>query len=319
MPDWQKRVDEIVESIKGQAGTTIGEYAKANTDAVIAAIAGRGPDDVTSDPTLGARAVCNIPAVHVRAFCEESARRSQATGHQKANFKPYKNGYDLGKYHVGQAPGVELKTREVVDAALPLSGHSASDVYFAAVELNGPGVRFYGDICLVLRPDVVSPDTAILESNSYDLVRAPLLENIESAATISKKSIEQERRNRCEARSGKWEADLARLAALKVIAGFVPAERRLTTGNISNGVLTDEDYIEVLKIGTFGAEEVGEARVTAGDIALEGRIGSELREGRVPSAEEILWRQRRRDAFASLRAAGIPVTVVTTTGRVRSS
>jgi hypothetical protein len=52
---------------------------------------------------------------------------------------------------------------------------------------------------------------------------------------------------------------------------------------------------------------------------METRIGADIREGRTPSAEEILWRQRRRDAFAELRAAGVPVRIVTTIGRVRSS
>jgi hypothetical protein len=84
-------------------------------------------------------------------------------------------------------------------------------------------------------------------------------------------------------------------------------------------VLADEDYVEVLKIGSFSAEDVQEARVSAADAAVETRIGVELREGRTPRAEEIEWRQQRRAAFAALRAAGVPIRVVATTGRVRSS
>jgi hypothetical protein len=127
------------------------------------------------------------------------------------------------------------------------------------------------------------------------------------------------RKARVAERSGSWADHLGSIAALKIVGSLLPAERRLTTGTISDGVLADEDYVEVLKIGSFSAEDVQEARVSAADAAVETRIGVELREGRTPRAEEIEWRQQRRAAFAALRAAGVPIRVVATTGRVRSS
>ena len=73
------------------------------------------------------------------------ARRADATISE-----PYKNGYDLGQYRIGEPPpGKSLKSREIVDRALPLqNGQKPNDVYFGAIELNGAGIRFYGDVCL---------------------------------------------------------------------------------------------------------------------------------------------------------------------------
>src|SRR5262245_55850157 len=42
------------------------------------------------------------------------------------------------------------RTRELVDLSLPVRNYK--NIYFAAAELNGSGVRFYGDYCLVLKP-----------------------------------------------------------------------------------------------------------------------------------------------------------------------
>src|SRR4029079_16002742 len=67
-----------------------------------------------------------------------------------------------------------VPTRLGVDEALAkLTAGPKESIYFGAVELNGTGVRFYGDLCLILAPQNVPQTTVILESNSYDLVRPP--------------------------------------------------------------------------------------------------------------------------------------------------
>jgi hypothetical protein len=160
--DWKKRIEEAVHKVTDEEGPTTGSYVSANVEAIVAAVTGRGPDDTLDDPKLGARASFNIPAVQLPAFCAESETRRRSPG--GSAIKPYKNGYDLGKYHVGEDSRQEPpKTREIFDRALPLARGDASDVYFGAVEINGSGVRFYGDICLVLRPTAVPPDTVVLE------------------------------------------------------------------------------------------------------------------------------------------------------------
>src|ERR1700688_4208651 len=116
---------------------------RANVEATRDTVAGRGPDEAKIDPEAGARMVVNLSSEHVPAFCEASRKREK---------KPFKNGYDLHKYHIGGPPsGEKLKNREIVDRALPFNDNdSAEDVYFGAVELNGAGIRFYGDACPVL-------------------------------------------------------------------------------------------------------------------------------------------------------------------------
>jgi hypothetical protein len=309
MTKWETRLKEMIAAIASQSGRTAGGYASANAQNVEAAVSGRGPDSPDTDPALGARAVCNIPSAHVPAFCDQSKAHDP---------QPYKNGYNLGNYRLGDRDRPP-KTREIVDEALPLDAGVAPDrVYFAAVELNGVGVRFYGDFCFVLNPDQIPENTKVLESNSYDLVREPLRTAIDDAARGSGKAVADERSACAETRAGAWRNDLGAIAAIKVIGTTPAAERRLTMGAISEGILSDEDYIEVLKVGSFSVTGLQEVRLNAADVALESRIGSDLREGNAPSAPELEWRERRRDAVAKLREAGVQIRIVTTTGRVRS-
>jgi hypothetical protein len=165
--NWGQALDQLIQKLGGQPAYD--GYTRANADAAKTAAAGRGPDASEPDPNAGTRMVVNLSSVHVPAFCEASRNKE---------LKPYKNAYDLGKYQVGDPPtktNEKVKARALVDAALPLGGMaSAKDVYFGAVELNGPGIRFYGDICLVLRRNALDPDTVVLDRNSYDLIRAPI-------------------------------------------------------------------------------------------------------------------------------------------------
>ena len=89
-------------------------------------------------------------------------------------------------------------------------------------------------------------------------------------------------------------------------------------GRISDAVLSDEDYIEVLRIGSFGSSDLHEARVAAGDAAHETLISERLRAGPTPRYDALLWRQRRREADAALQRANVISKVVATTGRVKS-
>jgi hypothetical protein len=170
-PDWIAKLQDAVLK-ESRNGTEEGQFAQANADSVVDTIKGCGPDSSTIDPDFGARMVCNISSVHIPAFVTASL----------AGEKAYKNGYDLAKYRIGgSASDGSLKTRDIVDQALThLVGVSGDKIYFGAVELNGAGVRFYGDICLVLKRDAVLSTTTILDRNSYDLVRSPLRQRIES-------------------------------------------------------------------------------------------------------------------------------------------
>jgi hypothetical protein len=303
--DWEKKLQKLKETFPKDAGA----YVTANVDAVRSAVAGKGPDKPTVDSRAGARMVCNIASVHIPAFVQASLAGED---------KPYKNGYDLHKFQVGDPPPDEaLKTREKVDRALPIaSNRSPADIYFGAVELNGTGIRFYGDVCLVLKDGAVAPETTILDRNSYDLIRAPIRERIETASTEADR--ERAMRTEAEGIAGEWSHDLSQIAAIKVLSAIMQRDRRLTTGMMSDGVLSDEDYIEVLRCGSFGTSDVQEARHNAAEAAQDALISDRWRVGPCPSHESLIWQEQRRRSEEFLRCANITVRIVTTSGRVRA-
>ncbi len=279
-PDWIAKLQDAVLK-ESRNGTEEGQFAQANADSVVDTIKGCGPDSSTIDPDFGARMVCNISSVHIPAFVTASL----------AGEKAYKNGYDLAKYRIGgSASDGSLKTRDIVDQALThLVGVSGDKIYFGAVELNGAGVRFYGDICLVLKRDAVLSTTTILDRNSYDLVRSPLRQRIESGNPAM---WDKNREAEASSISGNWADDL-------------------------QGLLKDEDYIEVLRVGSFSARDLQEARISASDAPYESLVAQRRATGPRPRLEALIWRMRRRRADAALRRAKVDVRVVTTTGRVK--
>ncbi|GBQ24903.1 hypothetical protein AA12717_1924 [Gluconacetobacter sacchari DSM 12717] len=250
--------------------------------------------DTISENASRAKCVVNISSEHVPGFC---------LGGSNA----YLNAYDLVR--LGKNPKAVSQTRARVDQVLAgLVGRPAKDIYFVAAELNGTGIRFYGDICLVLKATKALAQSVILESNSYDLVRAP-----KSAMTPTEEELQREAQHM----SGHWGADLSAVAAIKIFA-YRQSQRRLTTGQVSDGLLDDEDYIEVLRIGSFSVKDVKEARLSAAGVAQDGRIDERLRSGPIPDAASLKWRHQRRQAERSLVHNGVPVRVVSTTSRTRS-
>lgn len=277
------------------------DYAVANADMIQRAVRGIGPDATKPTSEAGARMVANMSAAHIPAFC--------ASG--------YKNAYDLGKLRLGANPRTYPR-RALVDSCLPIddppvSGHF-TQIYFGAVELNGAGIRFYGDICLVLKSDHVPAKTVVLDRNSYDLIRVPLANSTCPGGTPDSVALQDAAKDH----AGTWSADLERIATIKVLEGRTEAERRLTTAAVSTGILEDEDYIEVLRIGSFQAQGLEEARVFASDAATEAQIADRLRVGSAPALAELQWRHRRRVAERELSKAGVRQRVITTLGRARS-
>jgi hypothetical protein len=117
--------------------------------------------------------------------------------------------------------------------------------------------------------------------------------------------------------SGEFKKDLSAIAAIKVLSGRPRADRLLTTGMISGGVLEDEDYMEILRPESFGPTDIAEVRLSAADVSVDERIRSRSLGGLPPSHAELLWRRRRRVAEGRLAEHAIPVRVVTALGRSR--
>src|SRR5262249_6638274 len=296
---WQQRASTEVGNKPGGANGMPG----ANADMVRRVIRGMGPDKNVTDPACGARVAVNIAAVHVASFCNAPQ-----------NGKAYKNTYDLKTTPLlGSVPqGAKLPVRAVVDRALcSVTNSRENEIYFGAVEVNGSGIRFYGDICFILKTDVIASDTVVLTSNSYDLVRPPVTPAGAKPELVTLQSY-------VGTMAGLWGRDMPDMAVLKAFAVRNVSDRRLTTGQVSEAVLEDEDYLEVLKLGSFDAGGLQEARGSAADTAAEGQSGEQIRLGLCPSLAELQWRKHRRAAVKALLGHRIRTRVITTYGRVRA-
>ena len=310
MSKWKTKVERAIDRLTGDH-QSLRRFAEANVAAIESALEGKGPDDKARDPRAGARAVVNIASVHVPTFCQRSRNRQHPA---------YLNSYDLGKTKVrvgSDPPKDHWKSREIVDRALaPLHGQPMNKVYYAAAELNGAGIRFYGDVCLVLKRDEVPPETKAIDRNSYDVLRAPFSNTVEKLPDHPRQQAA--RRHILSALSGSFDNDLKTMGAVKVLVTTGERDRRFSTGQISGGVLDDEDYIEILKIGSFDTNGVEAARLSAAEVALEGHVEQRMQSRHPPSHEARQWLTERRAATQALADAGIDIVVVATLGRVKS-
>jgi hypothetical protein len=293
---WQQRLKSVLQDFPRNTGVG-DDYPSANADLVTRSLGGIGVDGGKTEG-MGCRVVVNISSAHIGSFCRE---------------QHYKNAYELERApRIGKTPKVSEK-RKIVDAALQaVTGHAPEKLYFAAVELNGAGIGFYGDCCLVLREQPSDENLTVLDRNSYDLIRDPLRTKIDCSCTPV-----NARADRAKSMSGQFKQDLPTIAAVKVLSSRPCADRLLTTGMISGGVLEDEDYIEILREESFGPTDIAEVRVSAADVSVDERIRSRGLGGLPPSHAELLWRRRRRVAEGRLAEKGIPVRVVTALGRSR--
>lgn len=313
MRDWKDELEQAI--VNAAAGNIrLETYLRANVDSVRQLLRGIGPDDTVPSAGAGACIVFNISCTHVPALCAES------TGMQSA----YQNAYDLKKAG---------SKRQMVDEAVEAAcvgcgvGLAKEKIYFGAVETTGTGIRFFGDLCLVMRyrPDwdkdgdppvdpTLDQQTLVLERNSYDLVRAPLLAEVDGSANPDAARVAI-----VEDWVASWSGQLIDMVALRVLNELPVEERRWTSGEIARVILDDEDYCEVLFPRSFDVDELMEVRVSASDAAAESDITGRERNGEGPGMHELQWRDQRRRARKALAAARIPVRIVTTSGRLRGS
>lgn len=283
-------------------------FLDANVTSVAQVVRGLGPEDKDPKAGAGARVVFNMSCRHLPSFCADSAAGAA---------RPYKNAYDLARLSDDR-----LRVDRVIETA---TGIDCREVCFGAVETSGTGIRFYGDVCLVLKTPAASADgttdrddVVVLDRNSYDLIRDPVRGWIE-AEIAAGRSFDDEAARHLQGWLGHWREDLEQVVAVKVLLTLPPASRRWTTGQIAGSVLDDEDYIEVLYPRSFGLGDVHEARLSAADAAAEADIADREAAGEAPAMHELEWRQQRREAKRALARAGVPVRIVTTPGRVKGA
>jgi hypothetical protein len=305
---WQDKLEALLSEINNN---NVKSYRKADAELVSRAMAGFGPDSNTKVPQSGMRVVCNISSAHIAAVL---------TGESHKDPKPYKNRYDLvspskDPQTLGDVVPTPQSLREKIDSVIAklASTSDGKNFYYAAIELNGTGIRYFGDLCMVLKPEQTDANTLVLFKNSYDLSRSPLREDVfENGSLNMAKAIAKAKELQ-----GVWPDDVIYMAACKILDGANPTERRITTGTVSEGVLFDEDYLEVVRLKSFGASSLEEIRLSAQDAAVEGRVGDRLRNGPAPSYAELQWRHRRRGAERISARVGVPTRVVATAGRTR--
>ena len=276
-------------------------WRKADVETIGYFLSGVSPYTGNKRADQGARVAFNISSAWVPGFAKAS---SGGVG--------YMNRHDVAALG-GRKPPPDSRSR-IDDVLGAIANVPAADIYYGAVELNGAGVRYYGDICLILKPEATEADTLILDRNSFDLLNEPLRTSTHPKGTWDPAAAGVEAR----ALSGRWGGCLHHLAACKILDGTPNAPRRTTIGAISEGVLADEDYIEVIRTSSFTARDLVEARTTAADVAVETRIRDRLFTGPTPTLAALAWRRQRRKAEAALKRAGVPVRVVVGSGRLKA-
>ncbi len=230
--------------------------------------------------STGARIVINIGAWALGQFL------SQET---------YLNVYQVAQ--IGATAKLD-KTRITVDTLLDF-GPEANEYYFGAAALESAGVRFYGEYCMTLDPKLCL-GVRVFDRDSYELAFMPLGEYGEG----EKAALSQALR-------GTWDCDLDAMVALKCRELLEDPNRLITEGRIGETMLRGEEFIEVHvhRPDGLAPHDVTEVRVAPADIATEEHILSAYYRGTVPSAEELLWLQRRALAEAALTSHEIPCRV----------
>jgi hypothetical protein len=296
---WDVEFDDLEASGQGVSDDEK-DYFNANKDITKKTLSGKAAY-IGGKPRSALCAVVNLPAVRAVLFLMPY---DQTKGHGV-----YENQYTYAS-RVGE-PLKNNGVRKEIDEALARiskrDGLAAKNGHYAAMDLNGTGVRYFGDVCLVLKEDTVAPKTLILERNSFE-VRVPPADR--KTGSVAEK---------LENWAGKWGAHAVYMAAKLIMEGQPLGQRLMKTGTISDRLIEDEDYLEVIMHKGFKPDDVAEVRVTAEDAAAEALIGDRARVGLAPTGAEALWRYRRRLAtwLARSTASKLPVRVVTTTGRAR--
>lgn len=238
---------------------------------------------IMEHPESGLRMVVNISATALLSFL--------AAGR-------YLNLYE--RPVIGGSRKVPSRERSQVDSLLGFD--NPSGYYFGAVALGGTGVRFYGEYCMVLKPDEVRPGTQILDRDSYDLLLPPLAAQANSTAIV-------------DMLRGRWGADAIDMLTLKLLPELQGTNRLITTGTVSEMILYDQDFVEIHKRGNFNPSSLEEVRQSPDEIAMEARVQARASAGFASTAVELLWLKRRDDIIRALEREGIQCRIVTLHGR----
>lgn len=295
---WQDEIDERERELPGPPNPRR-QFFKSNQTATQRIVEGAATF-AKEDAAAGVHAVANMSNAHIEDFCEAS---------RKGDKRPYKNYYDLGNHLDEHGAPKPDAMRVAVDRQLPCPPSLQSDklahekIVFAAAELNGSGVSFYGDFCLVLSN--MPGSAVVLDRNSWEFTVAPF------AGQSAKLSA------RFQLHSADVDA-LPEISFSRLVRENDVTHRLTVTEQVSDALLAGEDYVELLLPKSFGTQSVREARTSAQDETLEVSIRQRAANGDPGSEAELLWLDRRERAKQALSDANVPVCVVTRAGRSKS-
>ena len=235
---------------------------------------------VVSDEDAGARVVVNVGTAGMLGLLRG---------------EPYLNAYD--RRLVGGEPGPGPDDRAYVDGLLGLG----PEVCFAALAVDGVGVRLYGEYCLVLDVARVDPDPGLLDRDSYEVLFEPLVGRADLARVVGQLR-------------GSW-ADRHDLLLLKVLPRIDPSPRRVTTAVVADAVLSDQDFVEVhlrprRAWGCFELADVPEVRLSPTDLTLVDWLASRAAGGARLTDEELRYLTRHDDVQRRLDEERVAVRVI---------
>jgi len=267
--DWQQRVD---------AWLNDPAHADAFLDGNVQLVR-----QIMTHADSGLRMVINITAYALLRFLADRA---------------YRNLYESPQ--IGGERKQPSPERLQVDQMLGF-GADAKDYYFGAVALGGTGVRFYGEYCMVIKPLDVTPDTQVIDRDSYDLLLPPLSKH--SGHEVFSRIV------------GKWANDVVPMLTRKLLPDLLGTNRLITTGTVSEMILHDQEFVEVHKRGPISSSSIEEVRQSPDEIAMEARIVARGNAGFPPTGVELRWIAQRNEVVRALEAEDLQYRIVTLHGR----
>jgi hypothetical protein len=102
---------------------------------------------------------------------------------------------------------------------------------------------------------------------------------------------------------------------MKVVPEIPNPSRLMTLGTVSDAVLHDEDYTEIVKEGSSSPQEIEEVREAPEEQVVEGHILQRVEQGALPRPAEIVWVARRACVRTDLTRAKLRTRVVASAGR----
>jgi hypothetical protein len=193
-------------------------------------------------------------------------------------------------------------TRRRIDAVLMDNGliEEPGTTWFAAVSLEGTGIRFYGEYAVALKPQKQEQVISYFDRNCYHIIDPPLRSWDTSQVCTMLKSNREE---------------LKLVIAAKVLLRESVIERLLTAGQVADALLCDEDYVEAYVGEEIASEDIEEVRDSAANATLANEIRQRAYENRMPSLAEVNWLHRREVLLGVLERQTFPTRLVLSSGR----